>query len=79
MNTPTYPDEPKITLEVELSDLRHIIEALLNYQNSQTLDLDGVDENLRMLDLLIQLEQDIVRQLNAQIEEEMQIREFGEL
>lgn len=78
MNTPTFPDDPKVLLELELSDLRHIMESLLNYGNSPQLDLDGADRNARMLDLLLQLEQDVIRQLNLQLEEEAMIREFGE-
>lgn len=79
MNIPTYPNEPSVLLELSLSELRHILESLLNYGNSSVIDLDGADTNARMLDLLLQLEQDIIRQLNEDIEQEMMIREFGEI
>lgn len=79
MNIPTYPNEPSVLLELSLSELRHILESLLNYSNSPVIDLDGADTNARMLDLLLQLEQHIIRQLNEDIEQEMMIREFGEI
>lgn len=79
MNTPTFPDDPKVLLELELGDLRHIMESLLNYGNSPQLDLEGLDTNARMIDLLIQLERDIIHRMNQEIEMQKHIREFGEI
>ena len=78
MNTPIFPDTPKVVIELELEDLRHIIESLLNYANYPHLNLEGLDTNARMIDLLIQLERDIIHRMNQELEEERQVREFGE-
>lgn len=78
MSTPTSP-EHTVILELELKDLRHIIESLLNYANYPHLNLEGLDANARMIDLLIQLERDIIHNMNEDLEEEKRVREFGEL
>lgn len=79
MNWPTLTEEPRITLELTLSELKHIIEALMFMTESPNLKLADLERNARMLDLLIQLESDLVIELNRDIDEEQQIREFGEI
>lgn len=74
-----YREEPKVVIELDLPDLRHIIESLLNYANYKHLNLEGLDTNARMIDLLIQLERDIIHRMNEELELERQIREFGEI
>ena len=78
MSTPTSP-EHSVILELELPDLRHIIESLLNYANYPHLNLEGLDANARMIDLLIQLERDIIHRVNLDLEAEKRVREYGEI
>lgn len=77
MNTPTYPDEPTTLIELSLSELKHIIMALLSLNDSG--DLGTLERNEYMLPLLLEHENAMIRQLNEDLAEEDWVRENGEV
>jgi hypothetical protein len=71
-------DEPEVILSFTLSQLRHLISALLYNTKDLSQDLDTMETNSMMLELLLQVESDEVGKLNLDLEEEERVRKFGE-
>lgn len=79
MSTPILPDDHTVVLELGLDDLKVVISALLCQANDQTATLGVLEDNARILDLLIQLERGVIHQMQHDLDEEKRVREFGEI
>lgn len=79
MNWQTLADEPEMHLQLKLGELRHVIAALMYTTQDETLTEAQVDMNDGMIELLLQIEADMVKEMNANSVQENWVRENGEV